>query len=57
MKVDQPAQARIAVRGTFECRNAAGEVIKTIEVSGSIPIEAIEAEPTTEDSHGSDLGE
>ena len=57
MKVDQSAQARIAVRGTFECRNAAGEVIKTIEVSGSIPIEAIEAEPTTEDSHGSDLGE
>lgn len=30
--------ARLGIRGTFECRNAAGEVIKTIEVTGAIPL-------------------
>lgn len=30
--------ARLGVRGTLECRNARGEVIKTIEVNGSIPL-------------------
>ena len=57
MTVDQPAQARIAVRGTFECRNAAGEVIKTIEVSGSLPIDRVEHATNTEDQHGPDLHE
>ena len=30
--------ARLAIRGTLECRNARGEVIKTIEVNGAIPL-------------------
>lgn len=30
--------ARLGIRGTFECRNAAGEVIKTIELNGAVPL-------------------
>ena len=30
--------ARLGIRGTFECRNAAGEVIKTIEANGAVPL-------------------
>lgn len=34
-------QARLGIKGTFECKNAAGEVIKTIEMNGSIPLERL----------------
>lgn len=34
----KPMAARIGIRGTLECRNAAGEVIKTIEMNGEIPL-------------------
>lgn len=30
--------ALVGIRGTLECRNAAGEVIKTIEMNGEIPL-------------------
>ncbi len=30
--------ARMGIKGTLECRNAAGEVIKTIEMNGEIPL-------------------
>ena len=51
-------QARIAIRATFECRNAAGEVIKTIEVDGSVPLSELglsDAQSTSnpnEEPHG-----
>ena len=30
-------QGRVKISGTFECRNAAGEVIKTMPMEGFIP--------------------
>lgn len=33
--------ARLGIKGTFECKNAAGEVIKTIDFNGSIPLERL----------------
>lgn len=33
-----PMCARLGIKGTFECRNAAGEVIKTIELVGAVPL-------------------
>lgn len=29
---------KLGIRGTLECRNAQGEIIKTIELNGSIPL-------------------
>lgn len=29
---------RLGISGTFECRDAEGNVLKTIELSGSIPL-------------------
>lgn len=35
----KPLTARLGIRGTFECRNALGEVIKTITIlNGAIPL-------------------
>lgn len=34
----KPIGARLGVRGTLEYRNARGEVIKTVEVRGDIPL-------------------
>jgi hypothetical protein len=34
----KPMTARLGVRGMLECRNAAGEVVKTIALSGEIPL-------------------
>lgn len=31
-------RARIVIKGTLVCKNAAGEVIKNIELDGSIPL-------------------
>lgn len=31
-------KARIGIKATFVCKNAAGQVIKTIDASGSVPI-------------------
>lgn len=33
--------AKLGMRGTIECRNANGEVIKTIEFTGAIPLERL----------------
>ena len=30
--------ARLGISGVFECKNAQGEVIKTITMTGSIPL-------------------
>jgi hypothetical protein len=30
--------AKLGMRGTFVCRNAAGEVVKTIQFSGAVPL-------------------
>lgn len=36
-----PLGARLGIRGTFECRDATGAVVKTLELSGSVPLEAL----------------
>jgi hypothetical protein len=50
--------AKLGMRGTIECRNARGEVVKTIEFSGSLPIDQVgiteqEARKLVEQSNGS----
>ena len=39
--MDQKAelQAKLHISGTFECRDADGNLVKTIEVSGEIPLQ------------------
>ena len=34
----KPMAAKLEIRGAFECRDADGNVIKTIELQGSIPL-------------------
>lgn len=31
--------ARLGIKGTLEFRNAAGKIIKTIDMNGSVPLE------------------
>jgi len=33
--------ARVGLSGTFECRDASGAIVKTIELSGSIPLDEL----------------
>lgn len=35
------ANARIGIAGTLECRDAAGAIVKTIDIQASIPLEAL----------------
>lgn len=55
--------ARLGLRATFVCKNAAGEVIKTIEAQGAIPLadlgmteDEARALIEKESQHGSDSG-
>lgn len=34
----QPMSAKLGISGTLEFRNKAGEIIKTVEVKGGIPL-------------------
>lgn len=57
MTYEAKMTAKLGMRGTFECRNARGEVVKTIEFSGLIPIERLgiteqEARKLVEQSNG-----
>lgn len=53
--------AKLGIRGTLECRNAAGEVIKTIEMNGAFPLEDLglsveEAQQLIDQQKGADHG-
>ena len=65
MNIEKPVGARLGIAGTFEFRDAAGNVLKTMEVRGSVPLE--EAGLTVEQAvelinsqkeghHGIDIG-
>lgn len=60
MSFSTSAAAKLGIRCAFQCKNARGEVIKTIEVSGAIPLSKLgltEAQAQalvnqSKDSHG-----
>lgn len=59
MKVSQPVGAKLGIRGAFECKDAAGNVLKVIEFTGAIPLEQLgmsvdDAKQLIEDNHGTD---
>ena len=35
----RPITGRLGLSGTFECRDAEGNILKTIEFTGSLPID------------------
>jgi hypothetical protein len=46
---------RLGIKGTFECRDEFGNVLKTIELSGSIPLTEAQAEQLIQEAdHGTD---
>ncbi len=48
---------RVLMSGTIECRDATGAVIKTMEFSGSVPLDQLTPEDRaqlTQESHGTD---
>lgn len=38
MNVPEPISAKLVVSGVFECRDKDGNLLKTIEVKGEIPL-------------------
>lgn len=57
MTYEAKMTAKLGMRGTIECRDARGEVVKTIEFAGSIPLERIgitEQEARKLVEHGND---
>lgn len=41
MTYEAKMTAKLGMRGTIECRNARGDVIKTIEFSGGVPLDRL----------------
>ena len=50
----KPLTARLGIKGTFECRDKDGNVLKSIEIDGSVPIELAQAEELLKEANGPD---
>ena len=41
-------QAKVVIQGTFECRDKDGNLVKTIELSGEIPLKEEDGDQRSE---------
>lgn len=52
MNIPEPVNAKIVISGTFEFRDAAGNVVKTMELKGEVPLSDLqEKEKPDGDEH------
>jgi hypothetical protein len=52
MNVPEPIAAKLVISGIFECRDADGNLIKTIELKSEVPLNL-----TEQDNHGDQRSE
>lgn len=59
MNISEPVGAKLGISGAFECKDAAGNVLKVIEFKGAIPLEELgmsveDAKQLIEEANGTD---
>ena len=49
MEVPQPLKAKLVITGTFECRDADGNLLKTIDFKSDMPLTQDQPEQANDD--------
>jgi hypothetical protein len=49
MNVPEPISAKLVISGTFECRDADGNLVKTIELKSEVPLTDLQQEQANGD--------